>query len=115
MKYLRQLLIVAGIYFAGEAVHSFFKLPIPGTVIGMLLLFAALYTNIIKKEALEDVSEFLISHMSFLFVPAGVGLITVLGLVKDRWIEISAVVFISTIVVFITTAFTVKILRVVMK
>lgn len=111
MKYLKQLMIILFVYFLGNVLQVLFKLPIPGTVLGLILLFAALYTRIIKVEMVEDICDVLISHMAFLFVPAGVGLMTSLGILKGKVIQFTLIIVISTIVVWIVTAYSVNFLR----
>ncbi|WP_234121268.1 CidA/LrgA family protein [Clostridium hydrogenum] len=111
MKYLKQLMIILMAYFLGVIIQSIFNLPIPGTVLGLILLFLALYFKIIKVEMIEDTCEILISFMSFLFVPAGVGLMTSFNLLKGKVIAFSVIIIISTIVVWIVTAYVVKFLR----
>lgn len=111
MKYLKQLMIILGAYFLGAIAELVFKLPIPGTVIGLILLFCALYFKIIKIEMIEDMCEILISFMSFLFVPAGVGLMTSFNMLKGKVVAFCVIIFISTVVVWIVTAYVVKFLR----
>ncbi|MCT8975012.1 CidA/LrgA family protein [Clostridium sp. CX1] len=111
MKHLMQLMIILATYFVGQLVQTLFNLPIPGTVIGLILLFLALQTGVIKVEMIEDVCEFLISNMSFLFIPAGVGLMTAFGILKGKWIVFMVILIISTIVFWLITAYTVKFLR----
>lgn len=106
-----QLMIILATYFVGQLVQTLFNLPIPGTVIGLILLFLALQTGVIKVEMIEDVCEFLISNMSFLFIPAGVGLMTAFGILKGKWIVFMVILIISTIVFWLITAYTVKFLR----
>lgn len=98
-------------YFLGELVQVLFNLPIPGAVIGLILLFIALNIGIIKVEMIEDVCEFLLSNMSFLFIPAGVGLMTSFGMLKGKWLPFMVIIIISTILVWIVTAYVVKFLR----
>jgi holin-like protein len=88
-----------------------FNLPIPGTVIGLIILFLGLSFGIVKMEMIEDICDVLISHMSFLFVPAGVGLITSLEILKSNAISFSVIILISTVVVWVVTAYVVKMLR----
>lgn len=76
MKFLKQLMIILVTYFIGQVLQTLLHLPIPGSVIGLILLFLALQKGIIKVEMIEDVCDFLLSNMSFFFIPAGVGLIT---------------------------------------
>lgn len=89
----------------------FFNLPIPGTVLGLILLFLALSFGIVKIEMIEDICEVLISHMSFLFIPAGVGLMTSFNMLKGKVIAFSTIILISTFIVWIVTAYVVKFLR----
>ena len=104
-------MIILIAYFAGIIIQLVFNLPIPGTVLGLILLFLALYFGIIKTEMIEDICEVLISHMSFLFVPAGVGLITSFELLKGKILSFAVIIIISTFVVWIVTAYVVKFLR----
>jgi holin-like protein len=96
------------VYYLGEILQKLFSLPIPGAVLGLIMLFIALYAKIIKVEMIEDITEFLLSHMSFLFVPAGVGLITSLGIISRQWVAFSVILIVSTAVVWIVTAYVVK-------
>lgn len=111
MKYLRQIMIILIPYLIGTILQLLFNLPIPGAVIGLILLFLALQIGIVKAYMIEDVCEFLLSNMSFFFIPAGVGLMTAFGVLKGKWIPFIIIVVISTCVVWIVTAFVVKFLR----
>lgn len=111
MKHLRQLMIILAAYFLGVLLQTLFNLPIPGTVLGLILLFFALYAGIIKIEMIEDVCEILISHMSFLFVPAGVGLMASAGALSGKVIQFAIIIIVSTAVVWIVTAYVVSFLR----
>ena len=86
MRYLRQLMIVLIPYVLGTVLQLTLKLPIPGSVIGLILLFLGLQIGIVKIEMIEELCEFLLSNMSFLFIPAGVGLMTAFGVLKGKWI-----------------------------
>ena len=111
MKYLQQLMIILGAYLLGVVIQTVFSLPIPGTVLGLIILFLGLYSGIIKVEMIEDMCEILISHMSFLFIPAGVGLITSFNLLRGKIIAFSLIILISTVIVWVVTAYVVKLLR----
>ena len=111
MKYLKQLMIILAAYFLGMILQILFCLPIPGTVLGLILLFLALALGIVKTEMIEDICEVLISHMSFLFIPAGVGLMTSFEILKGKVISFSVITVVSTFVVWIVTAYVVKLLR----
>jgi len=111
LKYLGQIAIITGAYFIGEAIQTLLKIPVPGAVIGLILLFLALYTGLIKVEMVEDVCDFLLSHMSFFFIPAGVALMTNFEMLSGNWIPFFAIIIITTILVWLVTFYVVKLLK----
>lgn len=111
MKLLRQFAIILVICFLGEALHRVFNLPIPGSVVGMILLLIGLMSGVIKLKHIEETSEFLLEHLAFFFVPAGVGIISSLDVMKGNWVPLLIIIVISTIVVMITTGITVQLLK----
>lgn len=108
MKLLRECLIILVIYFIGEFISSTFKLSIPGNIIGMILLLVLLMTNIVKVEQIETVSNFLLDHLAFFFLPAGVGLITAVGILKADGVQLVVIAVISTLVVMSVTVVAVE-------
>jgi len=86
-------------------------IPIPGTVLGMILLLLLLLTGIIKLEMIEEVSQFLLEHLVFLFVPAGVGIVSQLNIIKAEWLPILIIMIISTALAILSTAMTIQGLR----
>jgi len=111
LKILRQFAIILMILLLGEGIRIGTGISIPGTVIGMILLFIALLTKIIKIEQIDMISKFLLDHLAFLFVPAGVGLISSLDLIGKAWLPIIAIVLISTVLVIGITGWTVQLLK----
>lgn len=111
MKYLRQLAIILAICFIGEVLNKLLNIPIPGNVIGMIILLISLLTGLIKLEAIEDVAEFLLKHLAFFFVPAGVGIISSMDIIKANLFPMLVVILVSTIVVMVVTGITVQILK----
>ena len=111
MKYLRQIMIILIPYVIGVVLQLLFKLPIPGSVLGLILLFLGLQIGIVKVEMIEELCDFLLSNMSFFFIPAGVGLMTAFGVLKGKWVPFIIIVVSSTCLVWIVTAFVVKFLR----
>jgi holin-like protein len=70
--------------FAGEAL-SRIGLPMPGNVLGMLLLTAALGFGLVRRHWIEAAARFLLDHMALFFVPAGVGLMAHGRLLSAHW------------------------------
>lgn len=111
MKLLRQLFLILFICFLGEAVHKVLGIPIPGSVIGMVLLFLCLCARIIKLEMISEIAGFLINHLAFFFIPAGVGLLAYMNVLKNSWVPIVGISFITTVIVLIVTGYTVQLLK----
>jgi holin-like protein len=79
----------------GEMLARGFSLPFPGPVIGMLLLLLALRARAVR-EPVAVCANFLLSHLSLLFVPVGVGVMTHLGLVGQYGVRMLVVIVLST-------------------
>lgn len=111
MKILRQMSLLLLLVFIGELLNKVFKIPVPGNIIGMILLLVALLTGIIKLHQIEEISKFLLDHLSFFFIPAGVGLLSVTGILQGSWHFILFICIFTTILVMSTTALVVQFLR----
>jgi holin-like protein len=88
----------------GEVLVRLTHLPVPGPVIGMGLLFAGLVLRGGPPEKLETTADSLLSHLSLLFVPAGVGIMLHLDLIMSQWLPILAALVISTALTIGVTA-----------
>lgn len=108
MKVLKELTIILLITFLGEILSKSLSLPLPGTVIGMLLLLTSLLFKIIKVSSIQAVSNYLLDNLAFFFLPAGVGIISSFHLLKGTTLKILTLILISTLVVMVVTGFTVQ-------
>ena len=96
MQALRGLAWLLGFQSVGEVLAHALMLPFPGPVMGMLLLLFALRWAVIR-EPIGQCSDFLLSHLSLLFVPVGVGVMTHLSLVGQYGFQMLAVIVLSTL------------------
>lgn len=104
-------MIILSAYFLGELIRVFLHIPIPGNVLGMIILFISLCTGIVKVEMIEETCDFLLSHLSFFFIPAGVALMASFTAIRDNLFAILAICILSTVVVMLSTAYTIKLLK----
>ncbi|MCP5269253.1 MAG: CidA/LrgA family protein [Zoogloeaceae bacterium] len=104
---LTQLLVFQLI---GEVIARGLNLPVPGPVIGMLLLFLALALRGGPAPELQSTSQGLLQHLSLLFVPAGTGIIVHMHRVADEWVPLLASLLISTVVTLAVTALIMRLL-----
>ena len=75
MKYIVQFEIIIAISLIGELLNRIIPLPIPASIYGMVILFTALCTGLIKLSAVKETGKFLIYIMPMMFIPATVGLL----------------------------------------
>lgn len=88
----------------GEVLAKALSLPIPGPVLGMLLLFMALIIRGTLSSELKNTAQTLLSHLSLFFVPAGVGVILHISLLQTEWLSISLILIFSTLITMLITA-----------
>ena len=103
MKYIIQFEIIVAISLVGELLNKLIPLPIPASIYGMLILFTALCTGVIKLSAVKETGKFLIGIMPLMFIPATVGIIENWGAMKEFIVAIIAISLISTVVVMAAT------------
>ena len=71
MKYLRQLLMILIFSFIGEVLHAVIPIQMPASIYGLVLLFIALMTGLVKLPQVHEAARFLIEIMPLMFIPAG--------------------------------------------
>jgi holin-like protein len=103
MNSLRGLALLLLLQTIGEALSHSFKLPVPGPVIGMLLLLPALQFEWVRVPV-AAAAGLLLSHLSLLFVPVGVGVITHLTLLSQYGPKLMLVIALSTWIGMAVTA-----------
>jgi holin-like protein len=91
---------------AGEAVVRVAALPVPGPVVGMVLLFVAMLLRAPLPTETGDTADGLLKHLSLLFVPAGVGVVQHLSLLGGDGLRLLAVVVLGTVITLAITALT---------
>jgi len=113
---LEALTLLLVCQLAGEACVRFLALPVPGPVLGMVLLLAVLILRgWLKKtdrppDDLATTADGLLGHLSLLFVPAGVGVMLHLPLILREWPAIALALAGSTILTIIVTALVMRLL-----
>lgn len=110
MKLLREAIIILTIYLLGTFISSYLNLPVPGNILGMLILLFLLCTKIIKLDQIETISNFLLDHLAFFFIPAGVGLMSSADIIKDSWIKLIILCIITTIIIIASTGLIVQLI-----
>ncbi|PID44945.1 MAG: CidA/LrgA family protein [Proteobacteria bacterium] len=104
MNFLNGFTILLIYQLVGEFSVLYLKLPIPGPVMGMILLFVTLLIRRRTPESLDTTATSVLSHLSLLFIPAGVGIMTHFERIGHEWLPITAAILLSAILTIIATA-----------
>ena len=103
MNALRGLALLLLLQAIGESLAHALSLPFPGPVIGLILLLPLLRWQVVR-QSVSAVAEFLLAHLSLLFVPVGVGVITHLDVVSAHGAALLLVIVLSTWIGLAVTA-----------
>lgn len=99
MRFIKQLLIILGVTFAGEALHFLLPLPVPASIYGLLLMLLCLCFKVFPLRAVEETGDFLIDLMPALFIPATVGVMAAWDVLQPVLLQVALITFLSLIVV----------------
>ena len=103
MGVFKQLAILIGCLAVGEFVVWLTHVPVPSSILGMLLLTALLQMKVVKFEWVSALSDFLVANMGFFFVPPGVALMLYFDIIKAEFVPIVVAVIGSTVLVLVMT------------
>lgn len=104
MKFLNGITLLLIYQLAGEVSVLLLRLPVPGPVLGMIMLFLTLLVRGRPVVAMDTASSALLSHLSLLFVPAGVGMITHFDHIAEEWLPIGVALVLGAIITLAATA-----------
>lgn len=109
IKIIFQFILIYIIFQIGNLISKLIQpiMLIPGSIIGMVILFILLSINIIKLENVQNVSDLFLKNMGLFFIPFGVSILKYLDVIKDTWIQLTIVLIISCILVMFVTSKTV--------
>lgn len=95
LLFLSQLFILWVLNQFGSLIVNWLDLPIPGNVLGMMILFTLLMTGVIKLEWINEASSFLLKHLVFFFIPITVGVMTLGDVFLESGILLIVVLVVS--------------------
>ncbi len=95
-------LIILMVFLAVGEFLAVLGIPLPGNVIGMILLSTALLSGRLSISSVKKASDVLLDNLAFLFVPPGVGIMVHFSLIADHWIPVVVAILVSTVLVTVT-------------
>lgn len=100
---IRQLAILFGCLALGELIITLTHIPLPSSILGMLLLTLLLKLKVIRLEWVRSISDFLVTNIGFFFVPPGVALMLYFDIIKAQFLPIVTASVVSTLLVLAVT------------
>lgn len=105
MTIIVQIVFIHVFLFLGSAVTAVVPLPIPSSMVGLLLLLLALLLGIVKLEWIEQGGNWLLAELLLFFIPSAVGIINYDELLSWQGVESILLIGLSTFIVIGSTAF----------
>ncbi|MGG3468931.1 CidA/LrgA family protein [Neobacillus pocheonensis] len=105
LKIILQILFIHIFLFLGIVIKTFVQVPIPASMIGLVLLFLALMLKLVKLEWVEQGGKWLLAELLLFFVPSAVGIVNYKEILGWQGVETIVLIIFSTMIVMGTTAF----------
>lgn len=103
--FLGQLILLSGIYYLGNKIALLVGLPIPGNVVGIVLLYALLNLGVVPLKHVQDAADFLLRHLVFFFIPVAVDLMNWGNVFYKYGLALALAIVVSTILTFLGTGY----------
>ncbi|OSM96876.1 MULTISPECIES: CidA/LrgA family protein [Lonsdalea] len=110
-QYLRAFVLIYLCLYAGNTISALLPITIPGSIIGMLILFALLSSQILPADWVRPGCHLLIRYMALLFVPIGVGVMSYFDLLRSQFGPIVVSCLISTLIVMVVVGYCTQIMH----
>lgn len=100
---LLQVILLFFISIAMNQLAELLHLPIPGSILGIIVIFALLKTNVIKLTWIEKGANLLLAELLLFFIPSAVGIMKYIPLLESDGVRILVVVIASTFIVMLSS------------
>ncbi|WJV60974.1 CidA/LrgA family protein [Pectobacteriaceae bacterium CE70] len=110
-QYLRAFALIYLCLLAGNAISALLPLTIPGSIIGMLILFALLASQILPASWVKPGCHLFIRYMALLFVPIGVGVMNYYSLLVSQFGPIIVSCLVSTLIIMVVVGYSTQIMQ----
>ena len=110
LRLIYQLGILFGVFYIGNWIQDFFGLFIPGSVIGLIIMFTLLSTGIFNPKYIQTGASFMIKHLVLFFIPATVGILNFYHLFAGKGALLFVITIISSLFVMTAAGYTSQLL-----
>ncbi len=103
IRFLFGIVLLISLNLIGNWLSPFIPFPLPGSVIGLILISTLLVLGWVPLKWVDDAAKFLLSFMSLFYVPYGIGIISIDDTTLAFGWKILLVVSITTVMVLLIT------------
>lgn len=104
-------LVVFICLFVGQIVVTALNLPLPPSIIGLVMLFFLLQFKVVPLKAVQPIASTLLAYLAFLVVPATIAVMPFLDVIGQDWFALTIGSALSTLLVLFSVAFTHRLVR----
>lgn len=108
LKGVAQISLLCALALISNTISTFFALPLPGSIIGLVILFFLLQFNILRMEWVELGANLLLAELLLFFIPSAVGIIQYQSLLLANGVQILTVVIVGTTVIMASSGLIAK-------
>ncbi|SHK53577.1 CidA/LrgA family protein [Fibrobacter sp. UWEL] len=110
MRIPLQIAVIFAICLVGEFLYRVVGVPIPGNILGMVILLLLLCLKVLKPEQISGVSSFFLNHLALFFLPPSIAIMTVGDDILSQWPTLLILCIVLTIVTLAATGLTTQLL-----
>lgn len=103
MRILLQTAVLGAFLGAGTGFGALLRLPVPGNVLGLALLFLGLQSGLVKLAWVEEAADFLLRHLVCFFIAAAVDLMNWGGVFRRHGFRLALVVGAGTLLTLLVS------------
>ena len=103
VRIIAQIGLLALFQVLGLRLAAVAHLPIPGNVLGLLLLFLALQSGLVQLKHIQEGADFLLRHLVFFFSPVAVDLMNWGGVFRQHGFRLALVIGVGSVLTFLVT------------
>lgn len=105
LRIIVQIGVLFLFFLIGSGIQKLFKLIIPGSVIGLVLLFLCLFFNILPEMWVKEGASLMTRHLILFFIPATVGIMNYFDLFIGSGFMLVVITIVSSLIVLVTAGF----------
>lgn len=96
-----QIAILFLVFHIGAWIQQYFQIPIPGSIIGLIIMFILLVTGIFPLRWIDQGASFMVKNLVLFFIPGIVGILNYFSLFKGKGLLLFAITIVSTLLVMV--------------